>query len=199
MMDFNFLTMFCFSATFADKRHVAPRLSLTNVEALNYLLRSKIFISEDRQLRAVHLILDFKPISEIYQEIGNAIRAGDQRLARIDVPRLNFLAQDDLPPIVLPLQQVPPEATALEEEIASSRLSLEEKIDKFHFEEEKNTRALVVNISDAKDKTDRHSSVHAPTLVITRPDSISEEEEDGMALNQGNKSFRDLPAARNKV
>jgi len=143
--------------------------------------------------------LDFKPISEIYQEIGNAIRAGDQRLARIDVSCPNFLAQDDLPPVLLPLQQVPPEAAVLEEEIASSCLSLEEKINKFHFEEEKNTRALVVNISVAKDKTDRHSGVHAPTLVIARPDSTSEEEEDGMALNRGNKSLRDLLATRNKV
>ena len=75
--DFNFLTMFCFSASFANGRHVAPRLSLTNVEALNYLLRSEIFVSEDRELRAIHLILDFKPISEIYQEIGHAIRASD--------------------------------------------------------------------------------------------------------------------------
>ena len=101
MMDFNFLTMFCFSATFADRRHVAPRLNFTNVEALNYLLRSEIFVSEDRQLRAVHLILDFEPISEIYQEIGHAIRAGDQWLARIDVSRPNFLAQHNLPPVVL--------------------------------------------------------------------------------------------------
>ena len=62
MMDFNFLTMFCFSTTFADKRHIVLRLSLTNVEALNYLLRSEIFVSEDRQLRAIHLILDFEPI-----------------------------------------------------------------------------------------------------------------------------------------
>ena len=92
MMDFNFLTMFCFSATFADKRHIVLRLSLTNVEALNYLLRSEIFVSEDRQLRAIHLILDFEPISKIYQEIGNAIKAGDQWLARIDMLRPNFLA-----------------------------------------------------------------------------------------------------------
>ena len=92
MMDFSFLTMFCFSATFADKRHVVPKLSMTNVEALNYLLRSKIFVSEDRQLRAVQLILDFEPISEIYQEVGHAIRASDQRLARIDVSCPNFLA-----------------------------------------------------------------------------------------------------------
>ena len=103
MMDFNFLTIFCFSATFADKRQVAPKLSLTHVKALNYLLRSKIFVSKDRQLRAVHLILDFEPISKIYQEIGHAIRAGDQRLAWIDVSCQNFLALDNLPPIVLPL------------------------------------------------------------------------------------------------
>ena len=47
-------------------------------------------MSEDKQLRAVHLILNFEPISEIYQEIGHAIRAGNQQLARIDVscPRL---------------------------------------------------------------------------------------------------------------
>ena len=44
MVDFSFLTMFCFSATFADKRHMAPRLSFTNVATFNYLLRSKIFV-----------------------------------------------------------------------------------------------------------------------------------------------------------
>ena len=91
MMNFSFLNMFCFSAIFADITHVMPRLSFTNVEALNYLLRFEIFVSEDRQLRAVHLILDFKPISEIYQEVGHAIRAGDQRLARIDVSRSRLI------------------------------------------------------------------------------------------------------------
>ena len=50
MMDFNFLTMFRSSAILTDKRHVALKLSLTNVAALNYLLRSEIFVSEDRQL-----------------------------------------------------------------------------------------------------------------------------------------------------
>ena len=92
MMDFNFLTMFCSSAIFADMRQIAPRLSLTNVAALNYLLRFEIFMSGDRQLGAVQLILDFEPISEIYQEIVHAIRAGDPQLARIDVSILNFLA-----------------------------------------------------------------------------------------------------------
>ena len=83
------------------------------------------------------MILDFEPISEMYQEIGHAIRVGDPQLARIDVSIPNFLAQEDLPPVVLPLQRVLLEAAvAPREEIASSRLSLEEEIDKFHFEEE---------------------------------------------------------------
>ena len=137
MMNFNFLTMFCSSVIFADKRQVVPRLSLNNVAALNYLLRSKIFVSGDRQLWAIHLILDFEPISEMYQEIGHAIRVGDPQLARIDVSIPNFLAQEDLPLVVLPLQRVLLEAAAApREEIASSRSSLEEEIDKFHFEEE---------------------------------------------------------------
>ena len=103
MMNFSFLTIFCLSATFANKTHVAPRLSFTNDAALNYLLRSEIFISEDRQLQAVHLILDFQPISEIYQDFGNAIKAGDPRLARIDISRPNFLTRDDLPQVALPI------------------------------------------------------------------------------------------------
>ena len=69
--------MFFPSVVVANKRYVAPKLSLTNVPALNYLLRSMIFVSENRQLRAVHLILDFEPISEVYQEIGHSIRASD--------------------------------------------------------------------------------------------------------------------------
>ena len=156
-MGFNFLIMFCPLAIVADKGYVAPKLSLTNVPALNYLLRSKIFVSEDRQLRTVHLILDFEPISEVYQAIGHSIRASDQQLSRIDVSRPNFLAQDDLPPIVVPLQRILLEAVATpEEEIAFSHLSLEEEIEKFHFEEEENPGALIVNISDAEGKTDKH-------------------------------------------
>ena len=83
------------------------------------------------------MILDFELISKIYQEIGHAIRVGDPQLAQIDVSIPNFLAQEDLPLVVLPLQRVLLEAAAApREEIASSCSSLEEEIDKFHFEEE---------------------------------------------------------------
>ena len=56
MMGFSSLTIICSSAVFTDKRHTAPRLSLVNVNDLNRVLRFEVFVSEDRQLRAVHLI-----------------------------------------------------------------------------------------------------------------------------------------------
>jgi len=49
-----------------------------------------------------------------------------------------------------------------------------------------------------KEEADRYSGVHHPTLVVARVDSTSEEEEDEMALNRGNRSLRDLMATRNK-
>ena len=110
-----------------------------------------------------------------------------------------FLARRDHPPVVLSPQRILPEAVAApKEEIASSHSSLEEEIDKFHFEEEETQRAQIVHIPDAKEEIDRHSGVHASILVIARPDSTFEEEEDEMALNWGNKSLRDLMAVRNK-
>ena len=88
-----------------DKFFTNPKLSLINVPALNYLLRSEIFVNDDGQLQAVHLILDFEPISKSFLDVGNSIRAGDHRLARIDVSRPNFLANYDLPPVDHPIPQ----------------------------------------------------------------------------------------------
>ena len=82
---------------FVDKDYISPKISCVNVPELNFLLRSEIFVSEDRQLRATHLILGYEPLSRIYQDAGQALRASNPRLARI-----GFLARRDLPPVVLP-------------------------------------------------------------------------------------------------
>ena len=66
MMGFNSLTIIYSLAIFADKGHVALRLSLVNINDLNKVLRVEVFVSKDRQLRAMHLILDFQPISDIF-------------------------------------------------------------------------------------------------------------------------------------
>ena len=146
-----FLTIWFFCLT--DKIQVNPQISLINIPVLNYLLRSQIFVNDDRQLRAAYLILDYKPISRTFLDVGNAIRANNYRLARIDVSRPHFLAPHDLPPVdhpipqgipltAQPLQQVPFGQAVAEEGTASSS-SLEEEIDKFRFEEE------VIVISEA--------------------------------------------------
>lgn len=78
-----------------------------NVLALNKLLRSKVFISKDEQLWATPLILDYKPLSHIFQDAGQAIKAGNPRLNWINISKPGFLAQRDLPPVQLPIQRVP--------------------------------------------------------------------------------------------
>ena len=86
-----------------DKEQVTPRISLINVSALNYLLRSQIFVNDDGQLRAAHLVLDYEPLSRSFQDVGNAIRANDYRLACIDVSRPHFLTPYDLLPVDHPI------------------------------------------------------------------------------------------------
>ena len=129
-------------------------------------------MSEDCQLRAVHLILDFEPISRVFQEIGHAIRARDPRIHRIDISKPDFLAREDLPPVrllvqqilppfIIPLRQVPLEApVAAEKEIASSQLSLEKEIDQFRFVEDVGPSEKPVDISDSETESVNISSVH---------------------------------------
>ena len=123
--------------------------------------------------------MDFEPISRVFQDIGHAIRAGDPRINRIDVSKPNFLAQDDLPPVRLPVQQIPPQlvvplqqvsleaSVKAEEEITSSWLSLEEKIDQFRFVEDAGPSEKPIDISDSETDSVDISSVHPRQLVIT--------------------------------
>ena len=143
-------------------------------------------MSEDGQLRAAHLILDYEPLSYTFQDIGQVIRAESSRLAQTDVSKPRFLARRDLPLVVLPIPQIPPpaaqpppqnlvEAAAFpEEEIASSLLSLEEEIDEFRFEET-NPKALLIDLSDTEEESDRNSGIHTLVLVIACPDNSFEE------------------------
>ena len=120
-------------------------------------------MNDNEQLRAVHLILDYEPISRTFLDVSNSIRANDYCLARIDVSWPSFLAPHDLPPVdhpisqgipfpVQPLQQVPL-GQAIVEEGAACSSSLEEEIDRFRFEEE----AIV--ISKAEEGADEYSCV----------------------------------------
>ena len=123
-------------------------------------------MNDDGQLCAVHLILDFEPISRSFLDVDNFIKADDYRLARIDVSRPVFLAPHDLPPVdhpipqgipfaAQPLQQVPLGQAIIREGVTSSS-SLEEEIDRFQFEEE----AIV--ISEAEEGADEYSCIQTP-------------------------------------
>ena len=158
-------------------------------------------MNDDGQLRAVHLILDFEPISRSFLDVGNSIRAGDHRLARIDISRPDFLAPYDLPPVdhpipqgiplvAQPLQQVPLGEAIFREGTASSS-SLEQEIDRFQFEEE------TIIVSEAEEGADEHSCVQTPAQVVTYiADTLDEEEE--MALKTG-PSLKELMRNRNKA
>ena len=122
--------------------------------------------------------------------MGHIIRASDPRLCMIDFSIPRFLAQKDVVPVELPPQLAIPEVAAPREEIASSRLSLEEEIDQFRLEEEREEQGdPVIHISDPEDEFDR-------TSVAKIDDSFDEEEEE-MAFNL-RKFLKDLLMGRNK-
>ena len=158
-------------------------------------------MNDDGQLHAVHLILDFEPISRSFMDVGNSIRAGDHRLARIDVSRPDFLAPYDLPPVdhpipqgiplvAQPLQQVPLGEAIIREDTASFS-SLEQEIDKFQFEEE------TILVSEAEEGADEHSCMQTPAQVVTYIADTSDEEET-MAPKTG-PSLKELMKNRNKT
>ena len=105
---------------------------------------------------------------------------------------LHSSCQSQIPPLATqpPPQNLVEAATFPEEEITSSRLSLEEEIDEFRFKEI-NPKASLINLSDVEEESDRNFGVRTPVLVIACPDNSSEEEEDDMTLNKGNKSLRE--------
>ena len=156
-----------------------------------------MFVSKDKQLRAVHLILDFKPLSNNFQDVGHAIRAGDPCLRRIDVSIPRFLAREDVVPVELPFHHSPYEVAAPKEKTTSSRLSLKAKIDQFRLEEDREEQGgSIIQLPDSEYELDRSSVACSPKLILAQVDSSSEEE-DKMALNL-RKYLKDLIAGRKK-
>ena len=77
---------------------------------------------------------------------------------------------------------MPLQATATEEEIASSRSSLDKEIDKFHFDKEERVLKRPVQLLDSETKSDKLSAARPLKLIITQVTNSSEEEEEGMDL-----------------
>ena len=160
-------------------------------------------MNDDGQLHAVHLILDFKPISRSFLDVGNSIRANDHRLARIDVSRPGFLTPYDLPPVdhpipqgipftVQPLQQVPLGEAIIGEGAASSS-SLEHEIDRFKFEEEE-----AILISEVEEGADKHSCFQTSAQVVTYIGDTSDVEET-MALDRKSTRLNSSHASTSRM
>ena len=128
-------------------------------------------MSEDGQLQAAHLILDYEPLSRAFLDVGQVIRAGSPQLARIDVSKLGFLARRDLPPVQPPAHRDPQEVSALREGIDSTHSSLEAEIDHFHFNEEGEVSTRPVELSDSGSDLDRFSTAHSPELIVAQIDT----------------------------
>ena len=75
----------------ADEYHTAPAKHLVNFKNLNKILRSEIFLHKDRQFRATHVILGYKPSTKHFQSPKNVIKDKDPHLALIDVAVPRFL------------------------------------------------------------------------------------------------------------
>ena len=188
------------SRLFADKRFVATNLNFVNMPNLSRVLRSKVFVSENKQLRVVNQILDFKPLSNKFPDVGNAIRVGDTRLAQIDISMPGFLTRKGTVQVELPSHRSPHGEAVPREEIASSCLSLGEEIDQFWFEEEREEQGEpVIEVSDSEDELDKSSGVRSIRFIVARITRSLEEEEEEMPLERKKgSSFRELLAGRSK-
>ena len=85
---------------FLNEYNTTRATQLVNFKDLNKILRSKIFLHKDGQLRAAHVILGYTPSTKRFQNPKNIIKAKHPRLALIDMVVPGFL-----------LTEPPPEAT----------------------------------------------------------------------------------------
>ena len=76
---------------FADKHVAIPNFGLVNQLSLDEILKTEMFAHSDGQLRAVHLILGYTPISKIFQASKCVIKTKDPHLHRISQRPLSAL------------------------------------------------------------------------------------------------------------
>ena len=96
-----------FLNSFADKNAAIPNFSLVNQPSLDKILKAKVFIHSDGQLRVAHLILGYTPISKSYQASKCIIKAKDPCLHWISVAAPGFLTIGPIPKGMLTTNPIP--------------------------------------------------------------------------------------------
>ena len=97
-----------FSNGCTDKRAAISNLNLVNKSSLDKILKVKVFVHTDSQLRAAHLILDYIPISSSFQAPKCQIKARDPRLHLINAVMPSFLNPSPGPQRVLKVEPLLP-------------------------------------------------------------------------------------------
>ena len=82
---------FFFPNGFIDKHATIPNFNLVNQPSLDKILKDEVFVHSDGQLWAVHLILEYNPLSSSFQALKYVIKAKDSHLHLINVAVLGFL------------------------------------------------------------------------------------------------------------
>ena len=91
-------TIFVGSIDIADPHATMPSLRLVNKASFDKILQAEVYVNEsDGQLRAMHLILGYTPISRTFQAPRCMIRARDPRLHRISVAYEGFVVSQGIP------------------------------------------------------------------------------------------------------
>ena len=94
---FLILTALCLFDDFADRHAVVPNFDLVNKDSLDKILKAKVFVNLDGQLRVAHLILVYTPISSSFQAPKCVIKARNPRLHRKSVAVPGFLLPKGVP------------------------------------------------------------------------------------------------------
>ena len=84
-MPFFFYNVFCFPNDFTDKHAAVPNFNLINQPSLDKILKAKVFVHNDGQLRATHLILSYTLLSSSFQVSKCVIKAKDPHLHLINI------------------------------------------------------------------------------------------------------------------
>ena len=133
---------------------------------LDRILQSKVYVNEvDGQLREVHLILGYTPISIAFQALRYVIRAKNPRLHRISVAYEGFVVLEGIPlPTSTPFTQPFPVATLLAGVPSPSPILLEGEEE----EEEQKDKGFV----DLAEFADEFEVFNQPSSPKNLPDEM---------------------------
>ena len=134
---------------FADKNTVIPNFNLMNQLSLDKILKAKVFVHTEGQLRVAHLILNYIPISKIFQASRCIIKVKDPRLHRISVTAPGFLTTSPIPEGILTTNPIP---KGISKVALPPQYTTGEATPAITKEEEEEKEEEVVEVSDSKDK-----------------------------------------------